>query len=185
MPGFVRSWYRVASQRTMSDTSQRKAQVVLAPSRPAVTGKKSVFLAGTTSRTGGPEWRDVLADALAHLPVTIFNPLRHDWDSTWREDIDFAPFREQVEWELDMQERADVVVVYYGPATDAPISLLELGLCARSAKAIVACHKDYRKRGNVYIVSQRLGIEFLDAEDDLAASVINRLKLLLAQGDSA
>ncbi|KAK3693247.1 hypothetical protein B0T22DRAFT_449280 [Podospora appendiculata] len=157
------------------------AQVVLAPSRPKIAGKRSVFLAGTTSRTSGPDWRETLIDALSCLPVTIFNPLRPDWDSSWREDITFGPFREQVEWELDMQERADVVVVYYGAGTDAPISLLELGLCARSGKAIVACHQHYRKRGNVHIVSQRLGIEFLDASGDLAGAVIGRLRQMLDQ----
>ncbi|KAK3315771.1 hypothetical protein B0H66DRAFT_604088 [Apodospora peruviana] len=167
----------------MSDVGSKhqKAQVVVAPSRPTIAGQKSVFLAGTTTRTAGPDWRETLTNALSHLPVTIFNPMRTDWDSTWQEDPAFEPFREQVEWELDMQEHADIVVVYYGPHTDAPISLLELGLCARSGKAIVACHREYKKRGNVYIVSQRLGIEFVDVEDDLVAVVDRRLKNLLEE----
>ncbi|KAK3332789.1 hypothetical protein B0T19DRAFT_448654 [Cercophora scortea] len=166
----------------MSPSSPTAAQVVFAPARPKIAGKRSVFLAGTTSRaSSGLDWRETLTNALSHLPVTIFNPLRPDWDSSWREDITFAPFREQVEWELDMQEQADVVVVYYGPGTDAPISLLELGLCARSGKAIVACHQHYKKRGNVQIVSQRLGIEFLDASGDLAGVVIGRLRRLWDQ----
>jgi len=78
-----------------------------------------------------------------------------------------------------MQEHADVVVVYYGPGTDAPISLLELGLCARSGKAIVACHKEYRKRGNVFIVSQRLGIDFIDADDNFVGAIAQRLDQLV------
>ena len=78
-----------------------------------------------------------------------------------------------------MQEKADVVVVYYGPHTDAPISLLELGLCARSGKAIVACHRDYKKRGNVHIVSLRLGVDFMDADDDFVSFVSRRLHQLL------
>ncbi|GAB1315465.1 hypothetical protein MFIFM68171_05675 [Madurella fahalii] len=155
-------------------------QIIQAPSHPHVSGLKSVFLAGTTSGTSGPSWRERLAAALSDLPVIVFNPFRADWDSSWREDVTFAPFQEQVEWELEMQERADVVVVYFGPGTDAPISLLELGLCARSNKAIVACHRDYRKRGNVEIVCKRYGIEFLNAEEDWTASVIGRLKNLLA-----
>jgi hypothetical protein len=163
----------------METTSEKKAQIVPAPARPDIVGKRSVFLAGTTTRTAGPDWRETLINAIAHLPVTLFNPLRADWDSSWREDVDFPPFTEQVHWELDMQEDADVVVVYYGPGTDAPISLLELGLCARSGKAIVACHRDYKKRGNVHIVSQRLGIEFLDTEEDFVSSVTRRLQSLL------
>lgn len=168
-----------ASSREMADGTERKVQVVPAPARPELKGKCSLFLAGTTTRTTGPDWRQVLIDAIAGLPVTVFNPLRPDWDSSWREDPEFVPFREQVEWELDMQERADVIVVYYGPHTDAPISLLELGLCARSGKAIVACHRDYKKRGNVLIVSQRLGIQLLDTEDDFVGAVLKRLSKLL------
>ncbi|KAL2134089.1 hypothetical protein VTI74DRAFT_1085 [Chaetomium olivicolor] len=164
----------------MRESRERTAQIIQAPSRPAITGQKSIFLAGTTSRIGGPEWRETLTEALAHLPITIFNPLRPDWNSSWREDVSFAPFRVQVEWELDMQEQADIIVVYFGPGTDAPISLLELGLCARAGKAIVACHHEYRKRGNVQIVCQRFGIEFLDADGDLAQAVMNRVKGLPA-----
>jgi hypothetical protein len=37
---------------------------------------------------------------------TILNPLRADWDSTWKEEKDFEPFREQTEWELEGLERA-------------------------------------------------------------------------------
>ncbi|KAK1759912.1 hypothetical protein QBC47DRAFT_373312 [Echria macrotheca] len=166
----------------MAETPQRRAQVVLAPSRPPHTGKKSIFLAGTAI---GHDWRESLTEALSHLPVTIFNPLRRDWDSSWREDISFAPFREQVEWELDMQEHADLVVLYYGPGTDAPIALLEFGLCARQGKAVVACHKDYRKRGNVHIVSQRLGIDFVDAEEDFVGAVIKKLERLLEDAGQA
>lgn len=163
----------------MAEPSPQKAQLVQAPSRPVITGNVSVFLAGTTSRTSGPDWRETLTAAITHLPVSIFNPLRTDWDSSWREDITFTPFREQTEWELDMQERADVVVVYFGPGTDAPVSLLEFGLCARSGKTIVACHRDYRKRGNVQIVCQRFGVEFLDTGDAWEVEVIRRLESLL------
>ena len=155
-----------------------KAQVVNAPSRSPITGKLSVFLAGTTT---GPDWRDSLLKGILFLPITIFNPLRDDWDSSWREDATFGPFREQVEWELEMQEKAEIIVLYFGPGTEAPVSLLELGLCARSGKAIVACHMDYKKRGNVQIVCQRFGIEFLETVDDLAASIAGTVAGVLVQ----
>lgn len=150
-------------------------QLVRAPNRPDFTGKKSIFLAGTTSKTGDePDWRDNLARQLSRLPITVINPVPPNW-TDWPEDISFKPFREQVEWELDMQERADIVLIYYGPNTLAPISLLELGLCARTSKAIVCCHKDYKKRGNVQIVAKRYGISFLENEKDMAAAVIRKL----------
>ncbi|KAJ8105223.1 hypothetical protein ONZ43_g7512 [Nemania bipapillata] len=111
--------------------SGTKCQIINAPARERPRGEKKVFLAGTTSPTDDGDWH---------------------WDSTWREDISFTPYREQVEWELDMQESADIVVVYFHPATKAPISLLELGLCARTGKAIVVCPEGFWKRGNVQIV---------------------------------
>ena len=161
----------------MAQRLLHQAQIIFAPARPQITGVKSIFLAGTTSKTVEADWRESLTASLEHLPIAVFNPLRADWDSSWREDISFAPFREQVEWELEMQERADINVVYFGPNTDAPISLLELGLCARSGKAIVACHPDYKKRGNVQIVCQKLGLEFLDSASDLTKAVLEKLNM--------
>jgi len=147
------------------------AQIVLAPSRPATTHATTVFVAGTTK---GPDWRAAVKAALAAQPVTIFDPLRPDWDDSWREDPDFAPFREQVQWELDMQERADVIVLYFHPAAEAPISLLELGLCARRGRdrVVVACPEGYWKRGNVVLVCESFGIEVVGDLDSLVAAVV-------------
>ncbi|EAQ85413.1 hypothetical protein CHGG_09427 [Chaetomium globosum CBS 148.51] len=148
----------------------QKVQIIQAPSRSAIVGELSVFLAGTTTKSSYPDWRQALIEAVSHLPITVLNPLRLDWDHTWGPEQISA----QVEWELDMQELADVVIVFFGPETDAPISLLELGLSARSGKAIVACHRDYTKRVNVEIVCRRFGLEFIHADVDLAESVIKK-----------
>lgn len=76
------------------------------------------------------------------MPVTIYNPYRSDWDSSWHEDINFAPYREQVEWELEKQEKADIIVIYFYPASHAPVSLLELGLCARVPGKIIVVYPE-------------------------------------------
>ncbi|KAK4135111.1 hypothetical protein BT67DRAFT_291567 [Trichocladium antarcticum] len=157
----------------MRQPQERKAQIYTPPGRPEIPARKtSFFLAGTTA---GEDWRSSLINSVLHLPIIVFNPLRRDWDSSWREDATFGPFREQVEWELEMQEKADAIVLYFGPGTDAPVSLLELGLCARSGKAVVACHKDYKKRGNVQIVCRRFGIELVETVGDLAACVVGKV----------
>ncbi len=156
--------------------SQPLSQTILAPSREPARGLKSVFLAGTTSRVDPTDWRDTLTTLLSTLPITIYNPYRPDWDSTWREDIDFAPYREQVEWELDMQEEADMVVVYFHPATQAPVSLLEFGLCARvPGKAIVYCPEGYWKRGNVQVVCRRFGVEVVESVEGLRDAIVRRM----------
>ncbi|TVY46848.1 hypothetical protein LOCC1_G003713 [Lachnellula occidentalis] len=159
--------------------STQRSQIIHAPSEEPVTGIKSVFLAGTTTSIDNVDWRGKLSALLSEHPITIFNPDRPDWDSTWREEITFAPYREQVMWELDKQEKADLVVVYFHPATVAPISLLEFGLSAQIPNKVVAVAPEgYSKRGNVQIVCQRFGIEFLDNIDNLHESIMNKLSLI-------
>ncbi|KAH0489663.1 hypothetical protein TgHK011_010081 [Trichoderma gracile] len=154
------------------------AAVVLAPGRPAPdsASRKAIFLAGTTSPTGELDWRRTLTEALSRFPITIFNPKRDDWDSTWREDFSDDRWAEQVQWELEMQDRADIVVVFFHGVSPAPISLLELGLCVRSGKAIVCALGGYSKRGNVEAVCRRYGAKLVKSEDDLKDAVIERLK---------
>ncbi|KAL0942864.1 uncharacterized protein CTRU02_200750 [Colletotrichum truncatum] len=154
------------------------SSVILPLNRPSATGaaKKSVFLAGTTSQG---DWRKDLSESISHLPITIFNPLRTDWDSSWKEDISDPRFREQVEWELEMQDRADIIAMFIQPGTEAHISLLELGLCARSGKAIVACPQGYKKRGNVQAVCARFDIPLLDSYEALRDALISRLDSLI------
>ncbi|EXJ84418.1 hypothetical protein A1O3_05085 [Capronia epimyces CBS 606.96] len=153
-----------------------RSQVIHAPSDEIPRGVKSVFLAGTTSKVDITDWREVLSASLVDTPVTIYNPDRADWDSSWREEIDFAPYREQVEWELEKQDQADIVVLYFHPAARAPISLLELGLCTRvPGKAIVVCPEGYWKRGNVQIVCNKFRLEMVDTVDGLKEAIVNKL----------
>ncbi|KAI0454469.1 hypothetical protein F5B21DRAFT_504371 [Xylaria acuta] len=159
-------------------SSVQRSQIIRAPSEEPVVGTKTVFLAGTTGAVGNVDWREQLSASLSEYPITIFNPNRPDWDSTWREDITFDPYREQVMWELDKQAKADLVVVYFHPATLAPISLLEFGLSAQvQGKVIAIAPEGYARRGNVQIVCQKFGIEFLDTIDKLHESIINKLSL--------
>ncbi|KAI0198276.1 hypothetical protein F4808DRAFT_263145 [Astrocystis sublimbata] len=156
------------------------SQVLYAPSSSLVTGSRTIFLAGSTAAIGDTDWRQVLSASLSQYPITIFNPHRPDWDSTWVQDISFTPFREQVTWELEKQEKADLVVIYFQPSTttEAPISLLELGISVRSAeKVICVAPVGYKRRGNVQVVCLRYGIEFLDSIDGLRGRIVHRLGL--------
>jgi hypothetical protein len=74
-----------------------------------------------------------------------------------------------------MQEIADIVVVYFHPATKAPISLLELGLSAKTGKAIVFCPEGYWKRGNVQIVCKRFDIESAEDPNGLKDAIKRKL----------
>ncbi|KAF7551251.1 hypothetical protein G7046_g7770 [Stylonectria norvegica] len=154
---------------------ETRAQIIAAPARPKQIYKKSIFLAGTTSKTGEPDWRETLTDALAEWPITIFNPKRDDWDSIWTEDFSDERWKEQVEWELEMQDLANVIVVLFHGVSSAPVSLLELGLHVRSGKVIACVLDGYSKKGNVKAVCLRYQATFVETEDDLRRTVIERL----------
>lgn len=148
-----------------------QAQIIMAPQRPNITHKYTIFLAGTTSKTGEPDWRQSLIDTISHQPVTVFNPLRTDWDATWREDYSDPRWVEQVEWELEMLDKANLIVVFFHGVSPAPISLLEFGLWAREGKAIACAMKDYSKRGNVMAVCRKYGAMFVETEDELRLQI--------------
>ncbi|CAF3511095.1 unnamed protein product [Fusarium graminearum] len=156
-------------------TSQ--AIVVMAPQSPNLGSQvASVFLAGTTTSTGNPDWRQVVTGALANYPITILNPNRPDWDSTWREDFSDNRWVEQVSWELDMQEAADIIVFMLHEVTEAPISLMELGLAVRTKSVIVCAHPNYRKRGNVDAVCRMFGVKLLSTQEELVDCLIETLE---------
>lgn len=155
--------------------SQQQSCVVFAPQPYKPEGEKSVFLSGSIDK-GRPTWQTRLSSALSALPITILNPHRTDWDSTWVEDISDERFRKQVEWELDMMEAADVIAVYFSPDAQAPITLLELGLFARTGKVVIACPDGYWKKGNVQVVCKRFGIELLGSLEELQTAVEAKLE---------
>jgi hypothetical protein len=156
---------------------QARTQIISAPLDEAACRVKSVFLAGSISTADTANWRETLCTSLSNLPITIYNPQRSDWDSSWRQDIEFAPFREQVEWELDMLGKADIVVFYFQPGTQAPISLLEFGIiCAQvPGKAIVVCPEGFWKRGNVQITCEKFGVETVDDLEGLREAIVKRM----------
>jgi hypothetical protein len=131
-----------------------------------------VFLAGSIEMGAAENWQAKVEADLADLPVVVLNPRRDDWDSTWRQSISNERFREQVEWELAAQERADVVGMYFAPLTKAPVTLLELGLFARSGKVVVCCPDGFWRKGNVEIVCARFGVPLVSDFDEF----ISRLR---------
>lgn len=121
-------------------------------------GVPTMFLAGSIEMGTAADWQMELVTALGKRDLTILNPRRADWDSTWKQSLDEPQFREQVEWELDGLERADLVAMWFDPATKAPITLLELGLTARTDKLVIGCPEGYWRKGNIEVVCSRFGI---------------------------
>jgi len=121
-------------------------------------------LFGRQHRDGkGRELAGRVARELSDVPnLTILNPRRDDCDDSWFQSIHDTQFRQQVEWEIAAQEMADVIFMYFAPDTKAPITLLELGLFARSGKLVVCCPDGYWRKGNVEVVCHRFGVPMSD-----------------------
>ena len=76
-------------------------------------------------------------------------------------------FYQQVMWELTSLEVCDLIVMYFDPKTKSPISLLELGLFARSEKIIVVCPDGFWRKGNVEIVCNFYNIPLYSDINDI------------------
>jgi hypothetical protein len=136
---------------------------------------RSVFLAGSIEQGLAEDWQSVVTTALADLDAVVLNPRRDEWDVSWVQSIENEAFRGQVEWELEGLERATVVAMYFAPATKAPVTLLELGLVARTGRAVVCCPEGYWRRGNVQVVCSRYGVPLVATLEGLVAEVRSRL----------
>lgn len=131
---------------------------ILAP-EPIPSEGKFIFLAGSIEMGQADSWQREVVGLLAESDWVILNPRRGSWDASWEQSIDHPEFRQQVEWELDGLERAEKILMYFDPKTKSPISLLELGLFARSDKLIVVCPEGFWRKGNVDVVCARYGIK--------------------------
>ena len=131
-----------------------------------------VFLGGSIEMGKAEHWQKRLVKDLQAYDITFLNPRRDDWDPTWTQDpTPGTKFHEQVIWELDMQDQADLIVYYFDPATVSPITLLELGTYGPSKPAIVCCNPKYARYGNVKILCDRHEIPFVETYDDLVSYI--------------
>ena len=133
--------------------------------------ERSIFLAGSIDMGGSIDWQRELTDSLASCSGVLLNPRRSHWSSSWPPDASFPIFREQVEWELSAMEAAGMIAFYFAPGSQAPVTLLELGLAARSGKAVVCCPSGYWRKGNVDVVCQHYGIQSVPSLESLAHEI--------------
>jgi hypothetical protein len=150
-------------------------------------GNIHLFTAGSIQNNNNEngmaeEWQVTVYEKLKDIDnLVILNPRRNDWDSsTWTQSIDDPQFSQQVNWELDMQEQlSDIIMYYFEPTSTAPITLLELGLCASddSIDKIVCCPEGYFRKGNVDIICDRYGIQMVSSLEDM----IEKTRILIEE----
>ena len=134
----------------------------------------TIFLGGSIEQGKAEHWQIEFIDHFKYKNITILNPRRLIWEASPSDEY----FAEQVNWELDGLDIADIIIIYLQPGTLSPVSLLELGLFAKSDndKLIVCCPGDYFRSGNVNVVCSRYNIPLFKNKIDFFNHIEKILK---------
>ncbi len=129
----------------------------------------TIFLAGSIEMGIAENWQTKIVNSLKSNPFcAIFNPRRDNWDSSWEQKESNSQFNEQVTWELDYIDKADLVLFYFDPNTKSPVTLLELGIALASKKnMIVCCPEGFYRKGNVDITCSKFGVKVYSKIDEV------------------
>lgn len=129
---------------------------------------RTVFLAGTIDMGKGEDWQKTAEEMFAAGDGNwiLYNPRQAHWDPTREGEMDY-----QVNWELEHLEAADVILMNFLPGSQSPITLLELGLHAKSGKLRVVCPEGFYRYDNVRITCARYGIPLYPTLSDAIAAI--------------
>lgn len=132
-------------------------RVFTAPEERFRSDRIKVFLAGSIEMGTADDWQSALLEELEPYNIDVYNPRRKQWDASWEQSVNNPKFKEQVDWEIDAIEDADVVVFYFDPKTKSPITLMELGFVTyRHCRVVVCCPNGFWRKGNVEVVCSRM-----------------------------
>ncbi len=152
-----------------------KSKIFTAPEQIIKSGYKSIFIAGTIDMGSSLNHQDHIINRLSDFSVDVYNPRRKNWDASWKQEISNPQFNEQVNWELDALDNSDIIIMNFLAESKSPISLLELGIYAKSKKIYVCCPKEFYRSGNVHIVCKRYNIPLFENIDSLVDFVITKI----------
>jgi len=130
-----------------------------------------IFLAGSIEMDKAVDWQKECEEVLSTKYV-IFNPRRNEWNSNWEQSIANVKFKEQVDWELNALEKADIIIMFFANNTKSPISLLEFGLYAKSNKMKVVVEEDFWRKGNIDVVCEKYNIQQYKSLEELLQNLI-------------
>mgnify|MGYP000895440892 FL=1 len=127
-------------------------------------GAKKVFLAGTIDMGSSVDWQKGLVQFFEtkNGKWILFNPRQDKWDGTKKGEMDY-----QVNWELSHLEESSFIIMNILGTSKSPVSLLELGLFARSGKMAVVCDSTFYRYDNVRITCKKYGIHLYPTLDAL------------------
>ena len=144
------------------------------PNKP---NSKSVFLAGTIDNGDSLNWQNKTIIELMNLGINdieIYNPRREHWNpNPSKEEMEY-----QIKWEQEYLDKADFIAMVLLDDSKSPISLLELGLYAKSNKLIVFCTPDFYRWDNVRLTCEKYNIQLVESTHPLviANKIINKIK---------
>lgn len=78
----------------------------------------------------------------------------------------------QVNWELSHLEEADFILMNFLPDSKSSITLLELGLFARSGKLYVVCTEGFYRYDNVRITCAKYGVPVYDSLTEAIVAIV-------------
>ena len=120
--------------------------------------KCSIFLAGTIDMGNSDDWQTNTIKSLEKFSsrITVINPRRKDWDSSWIQSVENKEFSQQVLWENDSIYQSSIVFVNILGNSQSPITLYEIGLCIGKfpEKLIIYCPLEFYRSGNVHVIAE-------------------------------
>ena len=155
-----------------------------APQKYPSDSKFTIFLGGSIEQGKAELWQDTLTEKLKDFDIRILNPRRDDYDAGQKQSIDNPYFKEQVTWELDGLDRADLIVMYLQPDTLSPISMMEIGLYINTLdwnKQMIICTPNgFWRRGNIEILVDRFPFhcKLVSSLEELESMIIEKCKSL-------
>lgn len=152
-----------------------------------ITPEKStkIFLAGTIDMGNSEDWqvkvRNYFGEGFDNVAfdevhpklgtIVLFNPRRDKWNPNWKQGIEEPQFYQQVNWEMNALDKSDIIILNLLPNSYSPISLLELGLYAKSGKLKVCCPEGFYRKGNVDMVCDKYGIPMYENLNKLLKTI--------------
>jgi hypothetical protein len=154
--------------------------VIRAPEYIGLNPRKiSIFLGGSIDLGLARDWQTELIETLNSSPfaskLEIINPRRAEWDASWlAEDPNHQAQKEQINWELYYQDKADILVYNFAAGTISPITLLELGTYS-SHNPIINIEGGYKRHANVKITADHFGWEYCEDQASFIKAIEHRI----------